>query len=30
MPLKYQFVNDEIKDDFRKYLKINEKGKTTF
>ena len=27
---KYQFFNDEIKDDFRIYLESNEKGKTTF
>ena len=29
MLLKYQFVNDEIKDDFTIYLETNEKGKTT-
>lgn len=30
MLLKYQFVNDEIKDHFTIYLETNEKGKITF
>ena len=30
MLLKKQWVSDEIKEEFRKYLEINENGNTTF
>ena len=30
MLLKYQWVNGEIKEEFRKYLETNENGNTTF
>lgn len=30
MPLKSQWVNNEIKEKIKKYLKANENGNTTF